>query len=64
MFHIDNGLDNSVYDYMDWRKITNVNSVQYRLMEEYRQINPNLFDSNGLADIFSRKVIACTKKFG
>ena len=64
MFHINNGLDNSVYAYMDWKTITNVNSAQYRLREEYKKINPNLYDSNGLADIFSRKVIACTDKFG
>ena len=64
MFIINNGLDNSVYAYMDWKKITNKNSSQYRLREEYRKTKNNLFDAKGLADIFSRKVIACTSKFG
>ena len=64
MFEIHNGFDNSVYAYMDWFKITNRNSAQYRLREEYRKTGKNLFDGNGLADIFGRKVIACTSKFG
>ena len=36
MFHINNGFDNSVYSYMDWFKITNKNSAQYKLRELYR----------------------------
>ena len=58
------GKDNSVYSYMAWSTITNKSSNQYRLREGYRKTNNNLFDSNGLADIFSRKVIACTDKYG
>ena len=53
------GLDNSVYAIMDWNKITNKSTAQYRLREEYRKTKLDLFDANGLADIFSRKVIAC-----
>ena len=53
------GLDNSVYAIMDWSKITNKSTAQYRLREEYRKTKLDLFDANGLADIFSRKVIAC-----
>ena len=64
MFQINNGFDNSVYSIMDWSKITNKSSAQYRLREEYRKTGKNLFDSNGLADIFGRKVIACTSKYG
>ena len=30
------GLDNSVYAIMDWNKITNKSTAQYRLREEYR----------------------------
>ena len=64
MFHFNNGFDNSVYSYMDWFKITNKNSAQYKLRELYRNKGNSLFDANGLADIFGRKVIACTSKFG
>ena len=64
MFHINNGFDNSVYAYMDWSKITNKSSAQYRLRESYKKAGHSLFDANGLADIFGRKVIACTSKFG
>ena len=64
MFQINNGLDNSVYAYMDWSKITDKSSAQYRLREQYRKTGKNLFDENGLADIFGRKVIACTSKYG
>ena len=64
MFHINNGFDNSVYSYMDWFKITNKNSAQYKLRELYGNKGNSLFDANGLADIFGRKVIACTSKFG
>ena len=64
MFEINNGLDNSVYAIMDWNKITNKSTAQYRLREEYRKTKLDLFDANGLADIFGRKVIACTSKFG
>ena len=53
------GLDNSVYAIMDWNKITNKSTAQYRLREEYRKTKLDLFDANGLADIFGRKVIAC-----
>ena len=61
---INNGLDNSVYAYMNWNTITNTHSAQYRLREEYRKTGRNLFDDKGLADILGRKVIACTSKFG
>ena len=61
---INSGLDNSVYAYMNWNTITNTNSAQYRLREEYRKTGRNLFDDKGLADILGRKVIACTSKFG
>ena len=64
MYYINNGLDNSVYAYMGWDKITNTGTKQYRLRENYRKTRKNLYDSNGLADIFGRKVIACTNKFG
>ena len=52
-------LDNSVYAIMDWNKITNKSTAQYRLREEYRKTKLDLFDVNGLTDIFSRRVIAC-----
>ena len=51
--------DNSVYSYMDWKTITNKNSTQYKLKNKY-----NTYDSNGLADIKGRKVVACTSTFG
>ena len=51
--------DNSVYSYMDWKAITNKNSAQYKLRIKY-----NTYDSNGLADIEGRKVVACTSTFG
>ena len=51
--------DNSVYSYMDWSKITDKNSNQYKLKNKY-----NTYDSNGLADIKGRKVVACTSTFG
>ena len=49
---------------MDWSTITNKSSAQYKLREEYKKTGNDLFDGNGLADIYSRKVIACTSKFG
>lgn len=58
----DDGIDNSVYSFMYWTSITNKDSSQYKLREKYK--NEGLYDSNGLADIKKRKVIACTKKFG
>ena len=64
MININNGFDNSAYAIMDWYKITDRSSAQYRLREEYKKTNKSLFDENGLADIFGRKVIACTSKFG
>ena len=64
MIHIPQNLDNSVYSLMDWNTITNINSPQYRLREQYRNSNRPLFDNHGLGDILSRKVIACVRKFG
>ena len=43
---------------MDWTKITNKNSAQYRLREEYRKTKNNLFDEKGLADIIIRIIKA------
>ena len=57
-------LDNSVYSIMDWSKVRNKYSRQYELRERYRNLGKPLFDNNGLADIFGRKVIACVDKFG
>ena len=59
MTSIPKDKDNSVYSYMDWKTITNKNSTQYRLKNKY-----NTYDSNGLADIKGRKVVACTSTFG
>ena len=59
MTEIPNDKDNSVYSYMDWKAITNKNSAQYKLKNKY-----NTYDSNGLADIKGRKVVACTSTFG
>ena len=47
---------------MDWCKIKAGN--QLRLRENYSKTGRSLFDNDGLADIFGRKVIACTDKFG
>ena len=35
MTNIPNDLDNSVYSYMNWNKITNKASNQYKLKEKY-----------------------------
>ena len=59
MIAIPRDKDNSVYSYMDWKTITNKNSAQYKLKNKY-----NTYDSNGLADIKGRKVVACTSTFG
>ena len=59
MTEIPSDKDNSVYSYMDWETITNKNTAQYRLKKKY-----NTYDSNGLADIKGRKVVACTSTFG
>jgi hypothetical protein len=59
MTEIPRDKDNSVYSYMDWKTITNKNSAQYKLRIKY-----NTYDSNGLADIEGRKVVACTSTFG
>ena len=59
MTQIPRDKDNSVYSYMDWKTITNKNSNQYKLKNKY-----NSYDSNGLADIKGRKVVACTSTFG
>ena len=64
MFDIPNDKDNSVYSFMDWKKVTNPSSSQYQLRERYEKTGNPLFDSNGLADIFGRKVIACSGKYG
>ena len=59
MVDIPNDKDNSVYSYMNWNKITNKNSEQYKLKKKYES-----YDGKGLADIDGRKVIACLPKFG
>ncbi len=56
---IPSDLDNSVYPYMRWDKITNKSTDQYKLRKEYEA-----YDENGLGDIDGRKVIACTDTFG
>ena len=58
MTYIPDNLDNSVYSYMKWNKITNKSSKQYILRELYES-----YDENGLGDIEGRKVIACTSTF-
>ena len=52
MIDIPNDLDNSVYSYMNWNKITNKASNQYKLREKFEN-----YDGNGLGDIKDRKVI-------
>ena len=64
MFEIPNDKDNSAYSVMDWNEITISSSIQYKLRELYKKTGNSLYDDDGLADIFNRKVIACTKKFG
>ena len=59
MVEIPHDKDNSVYSYMNWNKITNQNSEQYKLRIKYE-----FYDGNGLGDIKGRKVIACTSTFG
>ena len=61
---VPQNLDNSVYSIMDWFEVTDEYSRQYALRESYRNLGNRLFDNNGLADIFGRKVIACVDKFG
>ena len=56
--------DNSVYSFMGWQTVTNTSSSQYTLRERYKKTGNKLFDPNGLADIFGRKVIACVSRFG
>ena len=64
MYQIDKKLDATAFSYMGWHMITRISSPQYRLRELYRKTGKNLFDSEGLADIYGRKVVACTKTFG
>ena len=59
MYEIPKDKDNSVYSYMNWGKVTNTSSEQYKLKQKYEN-----YDSKGLADIDGRKVIACLPKFG
>ena len=59
MVEIPHDKDNSVYSYMNWNKIKDKTSNQYKLKKKY-----NTYDNYGLADIKSRKVIACVEKFG
>ena len=50
----------SSHTYMDWQKITDTTSLQYKLRE---QAGMN-FDSEGFGKINGRYVIACTTTFG
>ena len=59
MVEIPHDKDNSVYSYMNWNKIKDKTSNQYKLKKKY-----NTYDNYGLADIKSRKVIACVPRFG
>ena len=61
----DDHLDNSVYSFMPWDTITDEDSPQYKLRDLYKENHPGLlYDPDGMADIYGRKVIACTEKYG
>ena len=49
---------------MDWRAIIPKNTNQFRLRTNNKKSESEYFDRNGLADIYRRKVIACTDTFG
>ena len=51
---LPNDKDNSVYSYMNWDSITCKTSNQFKLKQKYEEN----YDSNGLADIKGKKVIA------
>ena len=59
MVDIPNDMDNSVYSFMNWNKVTNKASDQYKLKQKYES-----YDVKGLAEIDGRKVIAYLPKFG
>ena len=54
----------SAYSYMGWERITKKTSPQYFLREKYIEKGHPIYDPDGMADIFGRKIIACTNKFG
>ena len=59
MVDIPRDLDNSVYSFMKWNKITCKTSNQYKLKQKYES-----YDAKGLGEIDGRKVIACVPRFG
>ena len=64
MYEIDVDLDATAFSYMGWHMITRKSSPQYKLRELYRKTGELLFDPDGLADIYGRKIVACTDTFG
>ena len=64
MFFVPESLNASAYSYMAWNTITRKTSPQYFLREKYIEKGHPIYDPDGMADIFGRKIIACTNKFG
>ena len=62
--NLPNDRDNDLYSYMSWSMITNEGSPQYRLRENYIKKGHPIYDPDGLADIFGRKIVAVTSTIG
>ena len=60
---IPSNLNATAFSYMSWEKIINTSSPQYELKNRYQKLHL-IYDPDGMADIYGRKVIACTSKFG
>ena len=56
--------DNSAFSFMAWSRITNPNSLQYELKQNYINTGYSIYDPDGLADIYGKKVIATTSTIG
>ena len=56
--------DNSAFSFMGWDKIECTYSSQFRLRENYINTGHLIYDPDGLADIYGKKVIAITLRIG
>ena len=56
--------DNSAFSFMAWNKITRTSSPQYKLRQNYINSGNLIYDPDGLADIYGKKIIATTPRIG
>ena len=56
--------ENSAFSFMPWSKVNVQYSLQYKLLQNYINTGNPLYDSDGLADIYGKKVIATTLTIG